>query len=99
MHTHYTHAHHMLINISLVKLILPSYCDPGSHDLTSLCTKIDILQVNILNYTHLTSLRTIQFIIIINDAPKREDDAHRRCQHRHRQKTGGNAFALGSQDC
>jgi hypothetical protein len=50
MYTHYTYARHILINISFVKLTLPSYFGPHSHELdkfvyrnkhfTSLCTKL-----------------------------------------------------------
>ncbi len=50
MHTHYTYAHHILINISFIKLTLRSYFGPRSHELdkfvhlnehfTSLCTKL-----------------------------------------------------------
>lgn len=33
MHTHYTYTRHILINISFVKLILPSYFGPHLHEL------------------------------------------------------------------
>ena len=33
MHAHYTYARHILINISFVKLTLPSYFGPHSHEL------------------------------------------------------------------
>ena len=52
MHIHYTYARHIVVNISFIKLTLPSYFGPHSHELdkfvywnehfTSLCTKLHI---------------------------------------------------------
>ena len=33
MHTHYTYARHILINVNFIKLILPSFFGPCSHEL------------------------------------------------------------------
>lgn len=52
MHTHYTYTRHVLININFVKLTLISHFSHGLHELET-----NTLQVDILNYTHLTHIR------------------------------------------